>query len=831
MSTSTSAAARWLAVGRDVLVTGDVGAGKTWTVHAVADAALREGQSVLRLDCRDPDRPYGPLLAHAGAPRSEPTERGWVTWAAGELAGRRALVAVDGLERVDASTVAVLREALDRPGARLVATVGPDLTQTYDSPAAVLVSERAPAQVRIEGMGLSETARLLRDALGSPASIGVVSAVTTRSAGNPRVALALVDAARVAGAVALEDGVWVKTRPLTSASAESVAHALLPALPQGEREALAALAEHGVLDLPTATALVGVPTLSTLVRRGRVMVHTADAGESLVVVSPPALGHALRSGVLGPRAPHLERRTAAAQPPASLEMAEPVQSTPAPEPDSTTRTSPSSVSSVGPERFSRWAAAIAVLVHSRAQDQAARRRVDWQLAPTVAHASALLLELLRHPVLDGDVETVVAATEHAETDTSADERLFETLVARWQVWRGDTSGVVPAAGPRTADVERAQARILRVLSGTGDDDEMLAATSVGSSGTADDGVVATWGPSLQATVLLQAGRPDLALAVCERTTTAPGARRLTQHLDGVRAEALLLLGRLDEAGRFAQVELDLALSRLDSAGIRTHAWTLAATLGARGRRDEAWRVLSIALRLGSPGPLENDVYRRSLAVGALLRSQAGDTVLAGALAAELDHFSAAYQPLLSAMLAITRATLDPGTATSEALWEEGRRAAATGLLLPALWCWLSHPGPLSPVRAHEVRKVYDATRAPVLEPLVLLHEALAAGDLDALASLADTADVLLSDGPRRTAWSLLGREAPPVQTSEALDDVMSLLTGRERQVARLARDGLSNKEIAAELTLSIRTVETHMSSVLHKLGLTGRQDLTQYLVV
>ena len=51
------------------------------------------------------------------------------------------------------------------------------------------------------------------------------------------------------------------------------------------------------------------------------------------------------------------------------------------------------------------------------------------------------------------------------------------------------------------------------------------------------------------------------------------------------------------------------------------------------------------------------------------------------------------------------------------------------------------------------------------------------------------------------------------------------LSRREQEVARLATQGHSNRDIAAELYLSLRTVETHMSNLLRKLGLRTRDEL------
>jgi DNA-binding NarL/FixJ family response regulator len=55
------------------------------------------------------------------------------------------------------------------------------------------------------------------------------------------------------------------------------------------------------------------------------------------------------------------------------------------------------------------------------------------------------------------------------------------------------------------------------------------------------------------------------------------------------------------------------------------------------------------------------------------------------------------------------------------------------------------------------------------------------------------------------------------------------LTAQERQIARLAREGLSNPEIGARLFLSPRTVEYHLSKVFVKLGIRSRGQLADAL--
>ncbi|MFT4295244.1 MAG: response regulator transcription factor [Micropruina sp.] len=62
----------------------------------------------------------------------------------------------------------------------------------------------------------------------------------------------------------------------------------------------------------------------------------------------------------------------------------------------------------------------------------------------------------------------------------------------------------------------------------------------------------------------------------------------------------------------------------------------------------------------------------------------------------------------------------------------------------------------------------------------------------------------------------------------SVDEELDRLSQREREVMRLIARGYAYKEIARELFISIKTVETHVSSVLRKLQLSNRHQLTRW---
>jgi len=79
----------------------------------------------------------------------------------------------------------------------------------------------------------------------------------------------------------------------------------------------------------------------------------------------------------------------------------------------------------------------------------------------------------------------------------------------------------------------------------------------------------------------------------------------------------------------------------------------------------------------------------------------------------------------------------------------------------------------------------------------------------------------------RLAGFVLDAFAGTIEVAQ-VDEDLDRLTVREREVMRLIARGYAYKEVAKELFISVKTVETHVSSVLRKLQLSSRHELTRW---
>jgi DNA-binding NarL/FixJ family response regulator len=96
-------------------------------------------------------------------------------------------------------------------------------------------------------------------------------------------------------------------------------------------------------------------------------------------------------------------------------------------------------------------------------------------------------------------------------------------------------------------------------------------------------------------------------------------------------------------------------------------------------------------------------------------------------------------------------------------------------------------------------------------------------------------DLLLAIRARLSRFSVFRNERPVFEPEPEANLTNSLqekydLSKTEVRVVKLIAEGKNTKEIATELYVSIKTVENHRYNIARKLGLTGRNSLTEYII-
>lgn len=825
--TAVDAVEEWLALDRHVLVRGDDGSGRTTVLEQVRSQAARRGVTAVLVPgacsaaLRGDD--VTPTTRDPAIARVVGREPRWSARLLDDLRQPGALLLVDDLDLVDEQTAGTLVLVVRRTRCRLVATTGLGSLLTAGEQLRVLLSSCAPAEVRLPPLGLAAVAALVSDRLGGDPDAGLVATVTACSAGNPQVAGALVDAGRFTGAVQLVDGVWHEVGDLGSLRVDAVAHALLLRLGAEEVQVLEAVAWAGPHDGARLATTFPTHVVDGLIERGRLVAYQRGPEPERLVVAPPALARTVRSRIGRRRACALGRLLA--------DLPD-VPDTGGSRADGGPGGHGSA--SLGERAFGDpgtgdgdgwWAAAeLATVVHEHGVARTAALRAAWRREPSLRNANAFLRLLLQVPVPPDDVTAVLRGTTPHPGDTSDDRAVHEAARARWALACGEP---ISGRAPAWAELDRCYGEVLARVR------RDPATREPPGDVPADGGVppyLLAWSHVVRAAALVETGRPDLALTLCESTAGDELPPEVRHHLDGLRGEALLWLGRLREAEDWSRVLLVRACASVDLLAIRVHACVLAEVLICAGRPQAAWRALDTSLRLGPAGPAAQAFYRRSLALGAMLQARSGGVRVARVLVAALDASPPEYTPLIRSLRPLARAALQAargrGTDLDARLWARGEQYARRGLRQPALLCWLLMSAPPSAQRLQRIRETFDDTHLPVLEPYVRLQEALATGRIERADDAVAHVVPELAPGLVRSAAELLepgGRGRQP--TAPAVAEVLS---AREREVALLARDGLTNRQIAGELVLSVRTVENHMSRALRKLGIAARGDLRRW---
>jgi DNA-binding CsgD family transcriptional regulator len=257
--------------------------------------------------------------------------------------------------------------------------------------------------------------------------------------------------------------------------------------------------------------------------------------------------------------------------------------------------------------------------------------------------------------------------------------------------------------------------------------------------------------------------------------TEVGASFMTGFATGFLASTCLLLDRPDEAARLLPERL--------SGQIVVGDYSLAkASVELAMTRQDPTQALQVLDRMELPD--------RMSSLGAIAYYYGSVLQLRGEILMRLDRLEEAEADLQSSLVLYQEQGIRMG------LW---RTRLALGKLYQAR------------ADSHRAQAAFAAART--------LIEELAATILD------DG----LRENFRRRAMALIP-PAQPLTPRQAAKAEFGGLTKRERQVAVVVAQGLSNQEIADELVVSVKTVEAHVSRILSKLGFSSRAQIAAWAV-
>ena len=836
---------------------------------ALLDGAARLARRVFDgADPGTPERPPGATVPHA-------TMHG-LYWLAANLAAREPLVlAVDDAHWADAPSLrwlSHLAARIDDLPILLLLTVrtGPD------QPGVLRELSSYPACVPLELRPLrgAATAELVRAELGDLASKELCRAAHTATGGNPFLLDALVKAVRVHGGATPDEVTVLSLGP------QPVADAVSRRLRQLGGGAVALAQVLAVLGRPTplryAAALAGVELLQAALLTDQLRAAGVLASSALLEFEHPivrtaiyesippgtrAMTHAQAADLLradGADAElvgeHLLRSEAAADRAvvAALRAAAAAAANRG-SPDTAARYLRRALAEPPPAAERADVLLDLGLALASDRDQAAvavLREAVTQAADKAMPAllSAGVLGIWGHH--DSAAELARIGLSAPSTDPDIAERLEAELFANsWhKVATARTAWArirprLAAAATRPGIVEW---RLYNALSAT------LAARKgsealAGLAPVLDDGMGggSRDSPSGVIAMLVLIWNDELTRARAISDAVLEDARvrgsvNMIANVCSLRALILRRLGRLHEAADDGRVGFDFKLRTSPPLTVAWAATFLIEALARLGRFDEAEAVVAeTEARHPPPGWIHTIAFTQ--ARGALrvaqqryeegladLRAAAEGWRALGVVSPALGYWRVSAVPAYSALgqdreaarlaaeqLELARAVGTPATLgvsmrVAAPFAPDPERAWAEALsLLESTDGRYEHTLALMHLGAHRRR---SGRRADAKQPL---REAMDSAERIGASQLREYARTeLLAAGarPRRTA--LTGPEA---------------LTGAERQVANLAAEGRSNRQIAQRLFVTQATVETHLRHAFHKLGITSRTDLPAHL--
>lgn len=765
-----------------------------------------------------------------------------------QLAGdeQRRVLFIDDVQHLDHSSAMLVLQLVNAGLVQLL------MTRRDDAPLPVELTPASRsdrwASVELGPLGSSDLSALLERVLGGPVHAATLRELWQRTEGNAMYVRELLEGAVRSGALDCEQGAWVLVRPLTGTRRlrDHVAERLA-ALDDATRDVAELLALCQPVDVEVILAAGQGAQLSVLERSG-LAVTSATEGRTLA-----RLVHPLFAEVLAEQIPQLTRRQVLAETADRLaqhsERPEDqlratlwrLEARADPDLDELRRALSAARSGRDFTLVARLAlaaieagagdevvGALGDALYELGDFEAAAAHVHGALERARDDVAVLELALSLHRIQlwglnqpDEALSTLAAASERVELDVlreamravRANVFAYSTRPQAALDELGNLTSDIPAISD-TAAVARAAAL---VQVGRTDDAEALARSTY-ETALARPAGESPIHPALHLVVrsfaLCEAGRIDEAVTVASEAHHAVVVDMVTMDqmwsaLNAARAE--LFAGRLDAAQRWAREALAITRRTHVATGERLALTVLAAALGQLGDRAGA---IDVAARL-AVAPPDALFLRAETAVGR-----------AWAAAASAANLGAAVELLLEG----AATARGDGVATSELLLlHEAVRLGHRGSLDRILELGAAVDGQLAAARTAHAQAHHTGDPGDLHAAARMLEACgarLVAAETDALAASQHErrGDRRAAAAARRSADRIL-QECPGARTPALEALTTAPLSDREREVVRMAASGMTSKEIAQRLHLSVRTVENHLQRSYTKLGITGRSEL------
>ncbi|PZF82519.1 hypothetical protein C1I92_16480 [Jiangella anatolica] len=741
-----------------------------------------------------------------------------------DAGGRSVVLRVEDAHLLDGASAGVLRMLAMSRRARLLVTSRPGPGIPDDL--VTLYKDGWLRWIDIAPLDRAETTLLLREALG-----GVVGRDTDRrmweaSLGNPLYLRELVRSALSRDELLHNHGVWTWTGPVVPGRLIELVTAELRRRPDGEREVLEIVSLAESLPLPLLFELADTGAVDSLVEAGMLVVDNA-AVPPTARLSHPVYGEAIRSLVLPGRRRVLRERVVQHLPgphDASLPdllrwVSWALEAGSVPEPELLVEAA-ALANRLQQAADARRFADLALLADpddSVVAGALAQRARAHRVLGAVDRAQADLdqLDALPAPVLTPGLRAHAAITGadvlfHGQADPAAAVRLLEATLPQ------------VASCPQSSAVLRGHR--LSVLMNAGSGEEALDEAVEFLADTTLPLLARIQLAASAQLALARAGRVAEALRLGERYMSAAreSLSEATAFLMPLRAACVvirLFAGDVDGAERMHADESDL-----DIGHVHHHRNVPGLVEGqlamARGRWSEASGHLGgaiAALRDADPRGLLPAVL--ALAAEAAIWTNDLDEAnrfREEALRQPVHESSTMYGRRRRTLLWVGLARCE-GDAVDQAL--AAADSAADAHLPPAELdslhiALLGLADGLPSAREVTLSDVADRMAAAAKRCDGLLRADAMAGYARALAD----GDAELAAAHEATLAGFGVWTNPPRQQTIAL-------TRREQEIAPLAAAGISSRDIARRLTISTRTVESHLARIYAKLGITSRAEL------